>query len=52
MPWHIADGFAPEFHMVNPKENAFREFDEVKPYLESRIRHLWRRGSANPNMPS
>ena len=44
MPWHIADGFAPEFHMVNPKEHAFREFGEVKPYLESRIRHLRRRG--------
>ena len=44
MPWHIADGFAPEFHMVNPREHAFREFDTVKPYLESRIRHLRRRG--------
>ena len=37
MPWHIGNGFAAEFHMFNPPEHRFREFDEVRPYLESQI---------------
>ncbi len=44
MPWHIANGFAEEFHMFNPPEHRFREFDEVRPYLESQILRWRNRG--------
>ena len=44
MPWHIGNGFAPQFHMVNPTENTFREFSQVTPYLQARIHELRENG--------
>ena len=37
IPWHIANGLASEFHMFQPKPHTFREFEQVRPYLEAQI---------------